>query len=85
MQTLRMAIQRKEAKIHALLSDAPLLNEDLSDDFVGIMRQPLYCFHFNFRYITLNILYIYIICVSTQAAKDIWSILGRTKSLFRRK
>ena len=43
MRTLRMAIQRKEAKIQALLNDAPLLNEDLSEDlsedFVGIMSE----------------------------------------------
>ena len=87
MQTLRMAIQRKEAKIQALLSDAPLLNEDLSDDFVGIMRQPLYCFHFDFRYVMLNI-YIYIynvfLCVTTTmnlylnlyCAKQRWPLLN---------
>ena len=39
MRTLRMAIQRKEATIQALFNDAPVLNEDLSDDFVGIMSE----------------------------------------------
>ena len=34
--------------------------------FRGCRRQPLYCFHFNFRYVTLvRYIYIYIICVPT--------------------
>ena len=96
--------------------------------FRGCLRQPLYYFHFDFRYVTLDryiYIYIYIYnmcfhastttlnlyanlyyaktkwllfetkdifqkCNSTiktlfglkTAAKDIWSILGRTKSSF---
>ena len=39
--------------------------------FRGCHRQPLYCFHFDFRYVTLDIyiyiyIYIYIICVPTR-------------------
>ena len=33
--------------------------------FRGCHRQPLYCFHFDFRYVTLDI-YIYIIFVPTR-------------------
>ena len=94
--------------------------------FRGCLRQPLYCFHFHFRYVTLDIYiyrYIYNMCFHTStttlnlyanlyyaktkwllfetkdifqkcnstiktllglktAVKDIWSILGRTKSSF---
>ena len=37
--------------------------------FWGCHRQPIYCFHFDFRYITLVLyidIYIYIICVPTR-------------------
>ena len=34
--------------------------------FRGCHRQPLYCFHFDFRYVTLvRYIYIYIICIPT--------------------
>ena len=41
--------------------------------FRGCLWQPLYCFHFDFRYVTLDIyiyIYIYIICVPTRNSNN---------------
>ena len=53
--------------------NAPKLAEFQNQVIRGCHRQPLYCFHFDFRYVTLVRyidryidIYIYIICVPTR-------------------
>ena len=53
--------------VQAISMAASLSDSKRSIVFRGCCRQPLYCFHFDFQYVTLvRYIYIYIICVPTR-------------------